>query len=355
MAANSTESEVNDLFGYLSLDSKEDVKTLVLKYLLGLTGSADGMKFIEKNPKLLEKVIELTDDNNEGVQKDAFVFLLNASASEIVARRLETMSIFELILPRIIEKNCAFADNAAMLLSNLTRSELSCELCLKCMEKTPQYSLKIIFDILQNEKYNDCVDLHHLAAFLSNLSRIKAVRMVVLERTSNLIQTLLPYISFQNSVVRRKGVVGIIRNCCFEYESHNWLLGDDVDILPILLLPLAGPEEFSESDNDKLPLDLQYLDDDKKRESDPGIRKMLLECLLMLCSTKSGRRYIKEKNAYVIIRELHKWENDEAVCQTIENLVQVLIGDEPEDDMANLHEVEIPDDIRAQLEEVDKK
>ena len=35
--------------------------------------------------------------------------------------------------------------------------------------------------------------------------------------------------------------------------------------------------------------------------------------------------------------------------------MQVLIGDEPEDDMANLHEVEIPDDIRAQLELLDQK
>lgn len=220
MAANSTGDELSDLFGYLALESREDVKTLALKYLLGLTGSTDGMKFVENNPKLLEKVIELTNDDSPGVQRNAFLFLLNASASEIVARRLETISTFELILSRVMEKNCTFADNAAMLLSNLTRSELSCELCLKCIEETPQYSLRTIFDILHNETYNDCVDLQHLAAFLSNLSRMKAVRMVVLDKTSNLIQTLLPYIGFEKSVVRRKGVVGIIRNCCFEYGRY---------------------------------------------------------------------------------------------------------------------------------------
>jgi hypothetical protein len=76
---------------------------------------------------------------------------------------------------------------------------------------------------------------------------------------------------------------------------------------------------------------------------------------LQLCSTKSGRQYIKEKNAYVIVRELHKWEKDENVCEAIEKLVQVLIGDEPEDNMANLHEVEIPDDIKAQFEKSDEK
>ena len=55
------------------------------------------------------------------------------------------------------------------------------------------------------------------------------------------------------------------------------------------------------------------------------------------------------------MRELHKWEKDEKVCEAIEKLVQVLIGDEPEDNMANLHEVEIPDDIKAQFEKSDEK
>lgn len=33
---------------------------------------------------------------------------------------------------------------------------------------------------------------------------------------------------------------------------------------------------------EKLPPDLQYMDEDKQRESDPGIRRMLLEALLQV-------------------------------------------------------------------------
>ena len=55
-----------------------------------------------------------------------------------------------------------------------------------------------------------------------------------------------------------------------------------MDILPHLLLPLAGPEEFSEDDMEKLPTDLQYLDDTKQREPDPDIRTMLLDALLQV-------------------------------------------------------------------------
>jgi len=68
----------------------------------------------------------------------------------------------------------------------------------------------------------------------------------------------------------------------FSIGSHEWLLSDAVDILPYLLLPLTGPEEFPEDDMEKLPPDLQYMDEDKQRESDPGIRRMLLEALLQV-------------------------------------------------------------------------
>ena len=56
-----------------------------------------------------------------------------------------------------------------------------------------------------------------------------------------------------------------------------------MDILPHLLLPLTGPEEFPEDEMEKLPPDLQYMDDNKERESDPDIRNMLLEALLQVC------------------------------------------------------------------------
>ena len=67
---------------------------------------------------------------------------------------------------------------------------------------------------------------------------------------------------------------------------HEWLLSDDVDILPRLVLPLAGPEEFDDDDNERLPPDLQYLEPDKKREEDPDIRKMLIESVTQVCSEK---------------------------------------------------------------------
>ena len=53
----------------------------------------------------------------------------------------------------------------------------------------------------------------------------------------------------------------------------------EVDILPWLLLPLAGPEDFDEDDMERLPLELQYLEGDKQRETDSDVRRILVEAI----------------------------------------------------------------------------
>ncbi|XP_042201570.1 protein HGH1 homolog, partial [Callorhinchus milii] len=136
---------------------------------------------------------------------------------------------------------------------------------------------------------------------------------------------------------------------------HSWLLSDQVDLLPFLLLPLAGPEELSEDEMEGLPVDLQYLPEDKQREKDPDIRKMLIEAINLLTATKSGREQVRERNAYVVVRELHKWEPEPDVQAACEKLVQVLISDEPEEGMENLLEVEVPEEIDEKLRQQDEE
>ena len=69
-----------------------------------------------------------------------------------------------------------------------------------------------------------------------------------------------------------------------------------------------------------------------------------------LCALKPCRQLIKDKNTYVILRELHKWEKDPAVLGALESLIQLLIADEPEPGMENLREVQIPPDIEDRLD-----
>ena len=59
-----------------------------------------------------------------------------------------------------------------------------------------------------------------------------------------------------------------------------------------------------------------------------------------------NREMIIEKNTYVILRELHKWEKDPAAKTATEALVQVLISDKPEKGMEDFNEVQIPEKVR---------
>ena len=77
--------------------------------------------------------------------------------------------------------------------------------------------------------------------------------------------------------------------------------------------------------------------------------------MLQLCALKTCRQLVKDKNAYVILRELHKWEKNRVNVVAIENLVSVLICDEPESGMANLNEVVIPADVAAKLQAADEQ
>jgi len=74
-----------------------------------------------------------------------------------------------------------------------------------------------------------------------------------------------------------------------------------------------------------------------------------------LCALKKCRHLVKANNTYIILRELHKWECNEANIAAIENLVSVLICDEPETALENLNEVVIPADIAAKLQPPDEK
>jgi hypothetical protein len=168
---------------------------------------------------------------------------------------------------------------------------------------------------------------------------------------------LLPFINHETSVIRRGGITGFLKNICFDSSLHEWLFSTEVDVLPYILLPLAGPEEFDDETNEKLPLELQFLESTKTREPDADIRAILLESLAQLCATRGGRNYLRDKCTYEILRELHKFEvsaeGDMKSLRACENVVDILIRTEDEIGHDNLKVVEIPEDMREKIEKMD--
>jgi hypothetical protein len=129
-------------------------------------------------------------------------------------------------------------------------------------------------------------------------------------------------------------VASTLKNVCFEISAHPALLSlpsasqVDIDILPYILLPLAGSESVPDDEMEKMLPDLQLLPPDKEREADTDILVTHLESLTLLTTTREGRERLRDVQVYPIIRECHTHVKNEAVGEAIERLVNVLMRDE---------------------------
>jgi len=353
-------SEFDELLGFLSDSGRLDIQMLALDQVKGLTGSRDGLETLKPHLEPLAKILcSLLTGKSDLLSKDAAKALVNITADSNSAGELlkaDDQLLVTSLWAKVTQEDSDVADQACMALSNLTHDSKSCQLVLSKLEKAG-ISLEKIVGLFCLQKHNKKGhQLHFLGPFLSNLSQLPETRSLLLARDAVIITRLLSFTDYKESVIRRGGVIGTLRNCCMDPKHHQWLLDESqVDILPKLLLPLAGPTPdcFDPEEIDQLPMDLQYLDDDKEVESDPDLKKMLLESLYQLCATRPCREYIRSKNAYLILRELHKTEKEQDMKDTIEDVVQLLIKKEDEIQVDDLHGVEVPQDVAAQIEEMD--
>lgn len=227
-------------------------------------------------------------------------------------------------------------------------------------------------------------DLHFLSSVFANISTSPAGRLFfVTPRPADPIKSdsaleyplakIVPFTEHQDTI-RRGGVASTLKNCAFHTKAHKAILSPETDLtsvppstvsapsidaLPYILLPLAGPEELDLEVQETLPSALQFLPPTKKRERDPVLRLTHVETLLLLCTTRWGRQYLRTHAVYEIVRGAHLEETVDKVSEHIERLVQLIKGDEgPEtkdDDVvvAKVEEgAEASDDEDYRIEEV---
>jgi len=344
---------MEELIQFLSPSARGDVKMLAMEQILGLTATAEGIATISSHPALLSTLVQLLSDPL--ANSTAALALINLSTDPTAITQL--LSHSPTFLQLLMDRQSKLSDHMTMVLSNMTRDRVNCDTVYRKMADN-NITLKTLVDILCDDKYNEggC-SLHYLGQVLSNLSQMSEVRNSLMNREHNLLERLLAFTQYQGSIVRRSGVVGIIRNCCFSTPDHEWLLGEDLNFLSQLVLPLAGPtpEDLADDEVEKLPMDLQYLDDDKKIEDDPEIRKMLLESLTQLCATRYGREEVRNKNIYVILRQLHGIEDNREVRLAAENIIDILIKTEEEIKIDNYKEVDVPESMHEKFKHMDEQ
>lgn len=252
----------------------------------------------------------------------------------------------------------------AMLLANLAKWE-GFENMLKRKQPAPselgsdETILNQLMDLFvkgQDGTYNKKADFDYLAYVFADLAKHAEIRKFFVEpqEYDGVIPiTKLKVFTEHKSHIRRKGVASTIKNVAFEVQSHPKFLDDaDIDILPYILLPIIGGEEYDADDALAMLPDLQLLPPDKQRESDSTIVQTHVETLTLLTTTREGRDLMREVKVYPIIRETHLRVNDEGVQEACERLVQVLMRDEEGEGEDEKRIQEIEEDEENQLVEV---
>ncbi len=196
--------------------------------------------------------------------------------------------------------------------------------------------------------YNKDANFDYLAYVFADLSKHPEIRQFFLTKQDydgvvplNKIKVFTEH----KSDIRRKGVASTIKNVAFDVPAHPAFLDEDqVNILPYLLLPITGNEEYDDEETMGMLPDLQLLPPDKQRDPDHNIVQTHVETLTLLTTTREGRDLMRSVNVYPIIRETHLHVNEEGVREACERLVQVLMADEADPGVVEIEDEDDEDD-----------
>ncbi|CAG0921351.1 unnamed protein product [Notodromas monacha] len=335
----------------LQPNAQPDLQDVVLKTLAADADEKGNWSSILEIPGIVKLCVDLIASSaTDQVIKRILQLFLNVSADEKAVSKLYADPEFKPLIHRIArmvaDPDCKFADLAVSVLVNASRAERDCSGLLTLFGDA--VTLPQLLEAFSKPQYNrEGQSLHLLAHVFGNLTQLEAVQDFFVASEKRWIFKLLPFLSFEDSLDRRLGCAAALKNCCFKIKNHEFILSESEseDILPHILLPLAGPETFDDEENDSLPLDLQFLPDSKVRESNPVVRRLLLEALLLLCVTKVARETLRRRGVYYILREYHKWELVPVVKAKLESVIHILIRTEDEIGTDNLSHLEIPDHL----------
>lgn len=167
-------------------------------------------------------VCKVTEDSSPDIASYAFKALINLTADAGISKQIVDLAVFprfgQFLIGYVLNRDSLRADNVCQLLSNLTReTECAHAVLMLIIEHTDEMGMEKMVHALCMVNYNKCKQqLHYLATLLCNLTQIATARKFILDKSKCVVQRLLPFTTYKQSLIRRGGVVGILHNCCFE-------------------------------------------------------------------------------------------------------------------------------------------
>ncbi|PSK38756.1 hypothetical protein C7M61_002695 [Candidozyma pseudohaemuli] len=346
-------SELEELVGFLH-SPQPAVVQIALDNLVGYSTGPQQKVFAYDNYTAITDLKKLSKDSGKTTVSQSVTILANLCDDEAMRKLIvDDVDYLSFLVSEITRLSNTATDLMCILLANLAKNDSITKIfditVTRSDEAKKVFASDNAMDCLMDcfvkgadRSLNKYADFDYLAYFFADISRFRKGRdYFVTEQAYDgvvPISKLLVFTEKYDSKVRREGVASTIKNSLFDVEKHEPLVKDEnINLLPYLLLPIAGPEEISEDEIFDLPEELQLLPPDKKRDPEESIICTHLESLLLLCTTKELREHLREKAVYPLIRELHKAVNSEAIADLCDRLVQLLMRDEAapkaEDDM----------------------
>lgn len=158
------------------------------------------------------------------------------------------------------------------------------------------FSRAVLLNLFMAPQKSDQADkFEHIAAILTNVTRLKLGRSLLLEPGQGFIQALVAQLKSVN-LLRRQGCAAAFRNCCFSAEVRTACVqfAEDVQALLIKLVWLVQQDGTLNQILDQRPQLQQVLNQlcgvQAPKEVDDTVRAALAESILMLVSV-AGWQY----------------------------------------------------------------
>jgi len=312
------------------------VKLGALDILKGLTGNASSVVHITSCKPVMDILWNSLADGEKEVAVSAAECLVNITSHS------ESYTPDEEFFPNLLQlfHNPAAThlyNPVAMLINNTTRTtEKATEFSDLIYAADCQHFLKLLGE--KKEK-------GYLAAIMGNLALADKGRSLLMEE--EIFAQIMSLLCYPGNIIIRRNTARLLRNLSFDVTTHDRI----VKFLPELVLPLCGGEDIDDEDMDKLPLELQYLPEDTRREPDLQTRILLSDMLFQLGGTYSVREEYRKGNYYCVLKNYDAWEDNLDARERIQNVIYLIVQDDSEVDLRR--EGELPSEVEVETGEAD--
>lgn len=290
------------------------------------SSTAENSKQLEE---LIPDILRLTSSTNQEIAKNSITTLINMTShlpsaiDKIIGLKGVTRMMDE-----VISHNATLVHDRLMLLTNLTTQNSGILQILDLNDKDlkGQRLLRLAirfssppdaFSIPKAEPLrgmnliaqSSVDDYEYAAMVLMNATLMPEGRQIFFSTPEFFMPSLLDAISGDNPI-RKEGIIGVIRNLCFDSSKHEFLL-TKARILPAIIRPLITKK-----------IEDNITAAEMLHKAFPGLvfgepeplainRHNLLETLLLLAQSEYAKNYLINHHVIFVLRELDDYETDE--------------------------------------------